>query len=687
MEEQRVNQERQERINARRSRIQERLAQMRLGDEDGPREEKGKEEITKGKQQIIESRRRLLRMKAKSDAEVTSVSISGDDRENQRRIAEEQRRQELRSKLLSEAESSARQNAAVAMRWADLFSIEVPQDLHGEIEKQRRSCAKIVQSKNELISEIKSELKGKDDEYVRVLKKQAEDIDVILHFMTAQFHEMKEAFQEELNEIENAFLQERTELLAANKIEMKNLFDKRSSMEQNFMEATQERAETYHKALEDLRVADAEEYNILKIRLETDIQNLEQYLEAMRATYQLNTEKLEYNYRVLVERDHENQSTINQQKRKIARQRDILSGLKDRYAETDKRFQEENQKLTEEYKRITEQFKFLQGKFRHFELSDIKKYHDIWNMKEKSVAELVKEVLQADKIIHEQQLGWDWRPPSEEVFLSPHDALAEANGTAGDEDPGEDDDSEAAEQAAKDVVAERTRDPRYFGALQLLVDEAGFLVDVKANKMLDALPKDELGRVRVDSILRALGVTDGASFDALMDALSATSKTYSKSKGVEGQKLGDDDPLGSSKATAAEALDDAPLLVAVHPDEAVKRLKLFIEHETPNHGGGKGAQKQMAGASRVAGVSRRVQEREKEYWVRMSNVVSEKMVRIWNALDKNLQGYHKLLEGREDGLQVVESLRTQNQELRTLLNQYLSSSINEELQVPPTVLI
>jgi hypothetical protein len=27
----------------------------------------------------------------------------------------------------------------------------------------------------------------------------------------------------------------------------------------------------------------------------------------MRATYQLNTEKLEYNYRVLVERDHENQ--------------------------------------------------------------------------------------------------------------------------------------------------------------------------------------------------------------------------------------------------------------------------------------------------------------------------------------------------------------------------------------------
>ena len=70
------------------------------------------------------------------------------------------------------------------------------------------------------------------------------------------------------------------------------------------METTQERAEQFHLQLEELRLADAEEYNVLKIRLETDIQNLEQHLEAMRATYQLNTEKLEYNHRVLQERDN-----------------------------------------------------------------------------------------------------------------------------------------------------------------------------------------------------------------------------------------------------------------------------------------------------------------------------------------------------------------------------------------------
>ena len=62
-------------------------------------------------------------------------------------------------------------------------------------------------------------------------------------------------------------------------------------------------------------------------RLETDIQTLEQHLESMRAAYQLNQEKLDYNYRVLLERDAENVATVTQQKRKVSKQRDLLSSL------------------------------------------------------------------------------------------------------------------------------------------------------------------------------------------------------------------------------------------------------------------------------------------------------------------------------------------------------------------------
>ena len=206
---------------------------------------------------------------------------------------------------------------------------------------------------------------------------------------------------------------------------------------------------------------DAEAYNILKIKMETEIQTLEQQLEEMRATYQLNQEKLDYNYRVLVERDSENTNTIKQQKKKLTRMADVLSALKAKYAREERRYKQENQDLTEEYKRITEQFKDLQNKFQHFEVADTNRYRDVWQMNEEGITELMRkvrfrqfmgtrvrtlarphaprpslpqpeapecpsapqplralprQVLQADKIVHEQQLGLNWFPPSEHIF-------------------------------------------------------------------------------------------------------------------------------------------------------------------------------------------------------------------------------------------------------------------------------
>lgn len=56
----------------------------------------------------------------------------------------------------------------------------------------------------------------------------------------------------------------------------------------------------------------------------------------------------------------ENIATINQQKRKLSRQHDVLLNLKGKYSRSDSKACDENSKLTEEYKRITEHFKDMQ---------------------------------------------------------------------------------------------------------------------------------------------------------------------------------------------------------------------------------------------------------------------------------------------------------------------------------------
>lgn len=46
------------------------------------------------------------------------------------------------------------------------------------------------------------ELKAKDDQYVRDLKKQAEDIDLLIERMDSQVKELAKAYRRELEEIE-----------------------------------------------------------------------------------------------------------------------------------------------------------------------------------------------------------------------------------------------------------------------------------------------------------------------------------------------------------------------------------------------------------------------------------------------------------------------------------------------------
>jgi hypothetical protein len=60
--------------------------------------------------------------------------------------------QELRGKLLAEAEASAAANAEVAVRWGAVLGLDVPQELFQAIEEQRMACEAVIASKDRLIA-------------------------------------------------------------------------------------------------------------------------------------------------------------------------------------------------------------------------------------------------------------------------------------------------------------------------------------------------------------------------------------------------------------------------------------------------------------------------------------------------------------------------------------------------------
>ena len=54
------------------------------------------------------------------------------------------------------------------------------------------------------------QLKTKDDEYVNSLKKENDDIDLLIASMKFQFNQMRTDYSDQLNNIEKAFYDERS---------------------------------------------------------------------------------------------------------------------------------------------------------------------------------------------------------------------------------------------------------------------------------------------------------------------------------------------------------------------------------------------------------------------------------------------------------------------------------------------
>jgi dynein regulatory complex protein 1 len=669
--------------------------------------------VSASKKQIGESRAAVDAAVEKALELTTDIKTNAESREDKRRRAQMDARRKRMQTVEQELVESGEKNRHIETQWAEIAQKDIPQELYREIALQYKAASALIATKEELIAELQRDLKHKDENYVEQLTQHQNDVTELVRRMHAEFAAVLTSCKVELRNVEKVFVTERRELLDANKAAIEALFDKRRDMELAIMEQRQTTQDGFQDELTTIRGSYAEDYNSLKVTLDNNIQLLEQQLEEMRATYQLNTEKLEYNHSVLEERDAENKQTVEHHRQRLRRLKEALSAHAQKFVKQDTRFRHENAELTDEYKRVTEQFKDLQKKFRHFEMVDTKKYRDVWEMNEQEVMRVVKKVLKADKLIHEQILGLPWQLPFRDSNATVRDAAAGesstyadinnltsatiANSISTDGDglqatlkrtlvrgggDGGGDGGDGAEQAAAAAAKEREKASvakapktgkfsaqKIQSVLAMLSQETQFLVDSKVRETLVGLSQEEALMHTVDAILAALGVEDQEDVDELVGFFYADQDF--------------DEP-------------------SVHPNDLVKVVRDFVVQRQNKALSSGGSGSAVSGGDAAGGKvsssvvmkhdinsEKRARKKKKEidFWHRLANVISERTSRVWAALEKDTRRYNALLEDRQATIDETTSLAQQNDELKVLLQEYLGSKINQDLVIPPTRLI
>jgi dynein regulatry complex protein 1 len=686
---------------------------------------------------VVEVMRELDLAKERTLEEITSVRIAADARELERRALETSRVADRQQKLREEAGMAARANASVTMRWADLRERALPQELANELEEQKTACLRILQARDVLLNGLTLELKQKDEEFIKGLSQQRLDIDALLTRMATQFSELRDAYADELAAVEAAFVKEREDMLVANKADIDSLFDARRRAEGKFADEKLQREDKNAAEIYAIQAADLENYQKLKVKLETDVAILEQQLEHMKFIYLLNTEKLEYNYRVLTERDNENKAALASQKARLGRLRASLAKVQVDYESSDHKFKVKNDGLTKEYQRATKSYRELQEKFRHFEAANAARYAAVAKVHEEEIHSLSSRLVTADRVITEQLLGLSWTPqpvPTASSTVSGLGAgrlattaslrLPSAQSALDGENSGIGGSNlEAGTDANINSVVASIDQRKLEPLLRLLVSECGpFLGDEATRELcakLDSERKHDQARVlRAEAVLKSIGCSSDVAIASLLNhfevsigeagALSSASASSltggsatEEDVGVFSLILTRNDglpilPPGFSVLKALRAWMEAQKAVAAAATEGSKD---GANRDGSNNVNLEDTMKRLTDAQAREGgdtssssltlIAKGYKGTDKQHdlgkWQRLADqAVPPSKVRVWKSLEKGMQKYQKVLLKRADLINECDSLEASNKELRQLLEFYLSQPQAAQLKVGPS---
>jgi dynein regulatory complex protein 1 len=173
--------------------------------------------------------------------------------------------------------------------------------------------------------------------------------------------------------------------------------------------------------------------------------------------------------------------------------------------------------------------------------------------------------------------------------------------------------------------------------------------------LLDGLDKDEQNLIKINSILSALGV-DSSDTDTLIQYFVKTNKNN------EQKLISEENVITALKAFVNDHQ------YRVKQGTAVNSKLFTSSHNT------------LANMEEMTSTEEKKKEKierqlEKEFWERLANVIPPEKYQAWLVLEKELVKYNAVLTDRANLLAENNSIRKQNEELKMLLNQYLTSKV------------
>ncbi|XP_072304504.1 dynein regulatory complex protein 1-like [Eucyclogobius newberryi] len=530
------------------------------------------------------------------------------------------------------------------------------QEVQAAHSHQQQLFDELLKEKKKIIDAIQQDLKARDDSFVADLKTQTEELKLMMEKMEEQDKILTKTYREELEQWKETVQKEEetrsTEEKTVWEERMKSLLDTEID---KILKSQQALAE-YHAQIYHLMFEASENLKIIRNN------EVDHFQTQKLDIHQVESERIFIEQKIgKLKADNTKVKTMhNQMKTKVYSLKSELAKLS---KQTTKEKEKRMEKQQKELNRKTQDYERLKKKRLHFAVADAMQFENMWLTEEAEVKELVERALYIDSMIYEHILRVPWEQPNLS-FVKPGKRWKErsavshtskccqdqADGTQSNADNGAMEvesvysESESEEEVGS-VTEERSgmATPRTVKKLvEILCDEAGFLLEVKIVKLLDTLDEKERTPIKMGYLFHTLGIK-GKDVPKLVDFLH--------NYGLQCPKESEDTAATkSSCSTDVETSSVAPVTPdPIDRNDVLQALKSFLDKQ---------------GKVKWSVQSLKAWDfKDKAYWESLGNVITSDKLKIWEVTEKKLEQHQAVLSDILKLIQEIQSLQLENTEL------------------------
>lgn len=267
----------------------------------------------------------------------------------------------LREFLAREAAVSRTTKLKIQNHWRKIMRLVKVEALRKEVEVRAQHHERDVDRKDALVQLLDRDLDEAEEQFQLARRAHLTHMDALIDLQDARLLLLEREFSTELKALEREFAVEKARIQDQHARETRELKRVLAAVDQLEKEREAEARQEHEQLREEIRNKNLEDINVLRITLDSSIEELEQHFETAHLTYLQTTDQRTQDFKYLTAKDQELSRDIELKIRKMERLQSALAHWRAKIAQHAKEGSERNKSLEKEKGALAAHFQRLKG--------------------------------------------------------------------------------------------------------------------------------------------------------------------------------------------------------------------------------------------------------------------------------------------------------------------------------------